>query len=54
MINQDRTERIPVPVSADEKKIIQTKAHQANMTTAEFIRFLALSYAPTVAQKEQS
>jgi hypothetical protein len=44
MKNFDRTERIPVPVSLDEKTIIQNKAHRVNMTTAEFMRYLALNF----------
>jgi hypothetical protein len=39
MKNFDRTERIPVPVSQDEKAIIQNKAHRVNMTTAEYMRY---------------
>jgi len=46
MKNFNRTERIPVSVSKNEKEIITKKAHQSNMVVAEFVRFLALNYVP--------
>jgi hypothetical protein len=56
MKNFNRTERINTPVSQDEKSIIQNKAHRVNMTTAEFMRYLALNFvpfdaAPVIAEK---
>ena len=59
MKNLDRKARIPVPVSQDEKTIIQNKAHRVNMTTAEFMRYLALNFvpadaAPVVSEQEKT
>jgi hypothetical protein len=53
MKNLDRTDRIPVPVSPAEKATIVSKAHQANMTVAEFMRFLALNFVPAPTKEKQ-